>query len=66
MTGGSIHRWLSEFKQQALTHIANRSFKRQPGWLDRMAMRLIAATADRVEADPEMEIPAYTPPEHKN
>ncbi|MCR9277015.1 MAG: hypothetical protein NXH85_03500 [Pseudomonadaceae bacterium] len=48
--------WLAERQQVVLTRIANRSFKQNPGWLDRLALRLIERAAGPVgEADPELE-----------
>jgi len=52
----TVRRWWSEFQQRLLTHIANRSFKNNPGLLDRLAFRILEnAYGPAGEEDPDLE-----------
>ena len=53
--------WWSELQQKLLTHIANPSFKRNPGLLDRLAFRILEkAYGPAGEPDPDLEHPLHS------
>jgi len=48
--------WWAEVQQKLLTHIANRSFKRNPGLLDRLAFRILEKAYGPVgDQDPDLD-----------
>lgn len=49
---------MEELKQQLMTRLANRTFKKNPGLLDRLALWLLARAAGPIEHDPELDHPA--------
>ena len=51
---GWQHQW-SEFKDLLMTRLANRTFKRNPGLIDRLAISVISKMTGPVAPDPELE-----------
>jgi hypothetical protein len=49
--------WLGEAKQRLMTHIINRTFKKNPGIVDRLAMLLLGKMIGEVPHDPELDHP---------
>ena len=50
-----LKEWVEERKQVLMTNLVNRSFKRNPGFVDRLALRMIERAAGPIEDDPELE-----------
>lgn len=49
--------WLGDAKQRLMTNIANRTFKKNPGLLDRLAIRFLRSSIGEVPHDPELDHP---------
>ena len=53
----TLQEWWGDAQQRLMTRIANRTFKKQPGFIDRLAMRFLKFTVGETPADPELEHP---------
>jgi|TARA_B110000879_G_C11168150_1_gene512304 hypothetical protein len=52
-----LKEWLGGAKQRLMTNIANRTFKKNPGLLDRLAIRFLRGSIGEVPHDPELDHP---------
>jgi hypothetical protein len=52
-----LKEWWGDAAQRLMTNIANRTFKKHPGFLDRLAMRFLRSTIGEVPHDPELDHP---------
>ncbi len=52
-----LKEWLGGAKQRLMTNIANRTFKKNPGLLDRLAIRFLRSSIGEVPHDPELDHP---------
>jgi len=52
-----IQEWWGDAQQRLITNIANRTFKKNPGLLDRLAIRFLKSTIGEVPHDPELDHP---------
>lgn len=52
-----IQEWWGDAQQRLMTNIANRTFKKHPGLLDRLAIRFLKRTIGEVPHDPELDHP---------
>lgn len=48
---------MTYFRQRLMANIANRSFKRKPNILDRLAIKFLATVMGPIQDDPELEHP---------
>ncbi|WOJ97911.1 hypothetical protein R0137_04870 [Congregibacter brevis] len=55
MTG--FRKWFREMQQQALTKLVNRTFRKDPGFLDRLAGSLLRKMIGETSHDPELDHP---------
>lgn len=49
--------WLNETQQQVMTRLINRTCKRNPNLLDRLATRLLTRVVGTAPHDPELDHP---------
>ncbi len=49
--------WWTETQQRLMTRVANRTFKNNPGLLDRLAMRFLKYSLGDMPHDPELDHP---------
>lgn len=52
-----VQEWWDEAQQRLMTHIANRTFKKHPGLLDRLAFRFLKSSMGELPHDPELDHP---------
>ncbi|MFK8041118.1 hypothetical protein [Congregibacter sp.] len=50
-------KWFGERQQQVLTKLVNRTFKKNPGFLDRLAGSLLRKMVGETPHDPELDHP---------
>lgn len=53
----TIREWLGDAQQRAMTHLVNRSCKRNPSPGDRLAQWLLARLVGEAPEDPELQHP---------
>ncbi len=53
----SPREWWGDAQQRLMTNIANRTFRKNPGFLDRLAMRFLRFMTGDVPHDPELDHP---------
>ena len=49
--------WRGDAQQRLMTNIANRTFKKKPGFIDRLAMRFLKRMTGDLPHDPELDHP---------
>ncbi|MFT5014839.1 MAG: hypothetical protein ACI9HA_003509 [Dinoroseobacter sp.] len=49
--------WLGEARQRLMTNVVNRTFKKDPGIVDRLATMLLGKMIGEVPHDPELDHP---------
>lgn len=54
MKNTKFHEWLVDTEQRLMTNLVNRSCKKNPNMLDRLAMRLLKKKIGEVPEDPEL------------
>lgn len=54
MRNTTFQEWLGDSQQRLLTNLVNRSCKKNPNILDRLAMRLLKKKIGEVPEDPEL------------
>ena len=54
MRNTTFQEWLGDAEQRLMTNLVNRSFKKNPNTLDRLATRLLMKKIGEVPEDPEL------------
>ncbi len=52
-----LKEWLGDNQQRLMTHLANRTFKKNPNLIDRAATGLLKKMIGEVPDDPELDHP---------
>lgn len=53
----ALKEWSAEFQQKLLTRLANRTFKKSPGVVDRLAVAILTKLIGETPHDPELDHP---------
>jgi hypothetical protein len=53
----NFQEWWGDAQQRLMTNIANRTFKKKPGFIDRLAMRFLKRMTGDLSHDPELDHP---------
>ncbi|MDP5053269.1 MAG: hypothetical protein NWP69_05735 [Congregibacter sp.] len=53
----SLRQWFGEFQQRMLTRLANRSFRKNPNFIDRLATAILKKLIGETPHDPELDHP---------
>ncbi|MFK7915273.1 MAG: hypothetical protein AB8B93_15275 [Pseudomonadales bacterium] len=57
-----LKEWLRDTEQQTMTHLVNRTCKRHPNLLDRLATRLLSRLLGAPDHDPDLDHPENSSP----